>query len=394
MATYIYYTPTKVVFGKDAVDETGKLLKEYGAKKVLVHFGSQHAKKSGLVDRIEQRITEEGISFVELGGVVPNPRLSKVNEGIALCRKEHVDFLLAVGGGSVIDSTKAIGYGLASGGDPWDFYSGKRKPTGCTRIGAVLTIAAAGSEMSDSSVITNEDGWLKRGTNSDYCRCTFAIEDPLLTMSLPHYQTMCGCVDIMMHTMERFFLGAHSMALTDAIALALMKNVKEQALILQKEPSSYDARANVMFASSISHNGLTNMGNDNKGDWACHQLEHELGGIFDCAHGAGLAAMWPSWARFVMKNDYARFALFGKEVFGVTQSGDAKKDAEAAVQAVESFYRSIGMPTTLKELGIAPTDEQIEELATKCTFFGKRKIGTFMPLGHEEIVQIYKTARS
>jgi len=389
---FTYYTPTKVVFGKDATDKVGILAKEYGAKNVLVHYGSSHAKKSGLIDRVEKNLAEQGITYVELGGVVPNPRLSKINEGIALCKKSNIDFIIAVGGGSVIDSSKAIGYGLANGGDPWDFYCGKRIPKACTPIGTVLTIAAAGSEMSDSSVVTKEDGLLKRGCNNDACRCKFAIEDPLLTMSLPAYQTMCGCTDIMMHTMERFFVHA-SMRLTDEMALGLLRTVKDAALILRDHPEDYDARANVMFASSLSHNGLTATGNENRGDWACHQLEHELGGMFDVAHGAGLAAIWPTWARFVSSCDAERFIQFGEGLFGLKRSGNDKADVETTISDVETFYHQIGMPANLKELGIAPTDGQIEELATKCTFFGKRTIGSFMKLGHEEIKKIYQLAK-
>ncbi|MCH3908224.1 MAG: iron-containing alcohol dehydrogenase [Sphaerochaeta sp.] len=389
---FTYYTPTKVVFGKDATEKVGLLAKEFGAKKVLVHFGSHHAKKSGLIDRVEKLLAKEGIDYVELGGVVPNPRLSKIHEGLELCRKEHVDFLLAVGGGSVIDSCKAIGYGLANGGEPWDFYCGKRVPAACAPIGAVLTISAAGSEMSDSSVVTNEEGMLKRGCNSDTCRCKFAIEDPLLTLTLPQYQTMCGCTDIMMHTMERYFVH-DSMHLTDEIAMGLLRTVRDAALVLKDHPDDYDARANVMFASSLSHNGLTAAGNENKGDWACHQLEHEVGGMFDVAHGAGLAAVWPSWARFVSPEDPQRFISFGEGLFGLKPTGNAAADVEATVKAMESFYRSIGMPTNLKELGVTPTEAQIDELAVKCTFFGKRTIGNFKKLGKEEIKHIYEMAK-
>ncbi|MFA6776086.1 MAG: iron-containing alcohol dehydrogenase [Sphaerochaetaceae bacterium] len=389
---FTYYTPTKVVFGKDATDQVGLLVKEFGAKKVLLHYGSHHAKKSGLVDRIEKLLDKEGIAYTELGGVVPNPRLGKIKEGIELCRKEHVDFLLAIGGGSVIDSCKAIGYGLAMGGDPWDFYCGKRIPTACTPTGAVLTISAAGSEMSDSSVVTNEEGMLKRGCNSDACRCKFAIEDPLLTMSLPQYQTMCGCTDIMMHTMERYFVH-ESMRLTDEIAIGLLRTVRDAALILKEHPGDYDQRANVMFASSLSHNGLTAVGNETKGDWACHQLEHEVGGMFDVAHGAGLAAIWPSWARFVSSSDPKRFISFGEGLFGIKPTGNDTDDAETTIKAMESFYRTIGMPTNLRELGVSPTKTQIEELAVKCTFFGKRTIGSFKKLGKAEIKDIYETAK-
>ncbi len=385
---FVYYTPTKVVFGKDKVNETGKLLKEFGAKKVLIHYGSHHAVKSGLIAKVEQLLKAEGIEFVELGGVVPNPRISLAREGVALCKKEHVDFLLAVGGGSVIDSCKAIGYALFSDCDPWDFYAGKRQPEGCYPIGTVLTIAAAGSEMSDSSVLTNEEGWLKRGVNSDYSRCKFAIEDPMLTMSLPAYQTSCGVTDILMHTMERYFCHAQGSPLTDEIAEGIMRAVKNAGLTLVKNPQDYEARAVVMFGSSLSHNNLTAMGNASRGDWACHQLEHELGGMFDCAHGAGLAAIWPTWARYVQKQNPERFVEFGKKVFGIDATCP-----EDTIQAVESFYREIGMPTNMKELGVNPTEEQIDELTKKATNFGGRTLGDFMVLHEKEIHDIFSQAR-
>jgi len=288
-----YFTPTKVVFGKGAESRAGELIREQGGHKVLIHYGGGSVVRSGLLDKVCASLKNEGLPYVTLGGVVPNPRLSKVREGIQLCREENVDFLLAVGGGSVIDSTKAIGYGLANEGDVWDFYDYKRKAAGCAPIGAVLTIAAAGSEMSDSSVITNENGWVKRGYSSNYCRCRFAVMDPELTITLPDYQTQSGCVDIMMHTMERYFHQDGGMELTDGIAVALIRTVMKNAKILKENPSDYDARAEVMWASSLSHNGLTGCGTDG-GDWASHQIEHELGGMFDVAHGAGLAAVWGS----------------------------------------------------------------------------------------------------
>ena len=298
MNDFNYYAPTKVVFGKGAEQKVGNLIKEQNCKKVLIHYGSGSARRSGLLDRIEAIFDKEGITYVELGGVVPNPRLSLVYEGIALCKKENVDFILAVGGGSVIDSAKAIGYGVANEGDVWDFFDFKRKPTACLPIGVVLTIAAAGSEMSGSCVITKEDGGMKRGCTTDYSRLKFAVLDPELTMTLPPYQTACGCTDILMHTMERYFNHGENMELTDGISEALMRTVIRNAKILVKEPENYDARAEVMWAGSLSHNGLTGCGTDG-GDWATHKLEHELGGMFDVAHGAGLAAIWGSWARYV-----------------------------------------------------------------------------------------------
>lgn len=390
MLNFEYNTPTKVVFGKGAEEGTGALVKEQGCKKVLVHFGGKSAKASGLLDRICLSLEKEGISYVTLGSVQPNPRLSKVYEGIELCKKEGVDFLLAVGGGSVIDSAKAIAYGLANEGDVWELYEKKRVPEGCYPVGAVLTIAAAGSEMSNSSVITKEEGWLKRGLNTEYARCKFAIMNPELTYTLPAYQTASGCVDILSHTQERYFTLEEGTELTDEIAEGLMRTVIRNAKLLMTQPEDYTARANVMWASSVSHNGLTGCGT--MGDWACHQLEHELGGMFDVAHGAGLAAVYGSWARYVYKVKPERFAKFAEKVFGILE-GSVEEKAVAGIEAMEEFYRSIGMPTNIHELGIALTDEQIEELAEKCTFFGKRKIGAFMPLDKEDIIKIYHMAK-
>jgi len=390
---FAYYTPTKVVFGKSAEAQVGSLIQAQGCKKVLVHYGSGSAKRTGLLDRIIDSLKKAEIAHVLLGGVVPNPRLSKVHEGIELGKKEGVDFILAVGGGSVIDSAKAIGYGLYHGGEVWDFYDQKREITGCLPIGTILTIAAAGSEMSSSSVITNEEGDLKRGTNSDFSRPKFAVLNPELTYTLPTYQTMSGAVDIMMHTIERYFVGGDSMHLTDEIAEGLLRTVVHFALVLKDNPVDYDGRANMMWASSLSHNGLTGAGNSSRGDWAPHQLEHELGGMFDVAHGAGLAAVWGTWARYVYKTKPERFARLGERVFSVKQTGDADKDALAAIQAMDDFFRSINMPTNLKELGIEPTKSQIEEMTEKCTFFGSRTLGSMMVLGKKEIHDIYTNAR-
>ena len=392
MLNFEYYTPTKVVFGKDTEKQAGELVKAFGGTKVLVHFGGQSAKKSGLLDRICNSLEEAGLSYVTLGGVVPNPHLSKVYEGIELCKKEGVDFILAVGGGSVIDPGKAIGYGVANEGDVWDFYAKKRTAKACLPIGAVLTIAAAGSEMSNSSVITNEDGWLKRGYNDNVSRCKFAVMNPELTYTLPAYQTASGCVDILMHTMERYFTKAENTMLTDSVAEGLMRTVIYNAKVLAEDPENYDARAQVMWAGSLSHNGLTGCGTE--GDWASHQLEHELGGMFDVAHGAGLAAVWGSWARYVYKEKPARFAQFAANVFNIPwNSSNLEQMALDGIQAMEAFYRSIHMPTSLAELGVNPTEEQIQELAKKCSFMGKRTVGTFKVLQIPDMEAIYRMAR-
>lgn len=392
MVNFEYYAPTKVVFGKNTEMKAGELVKECGATKVLVHYGGSSAKKSGLLDRVCSSLDDAGIPYVTLGGVVPNPRLGLVREGIALCKKEGVDFLLAVGGGSVIDSAKAIGYGLFNDCDPWLFFDHKAQAKGCTPLGAILTIAAAGSEMSHSCVITNEDGWLKRGYSTNYVRCKFAILNPELTCTLPAYQTASGCVDIMMHSMERFFSHAKGTELTDGICESLIRTVMKQARVLKEDPTNYDARADVMWASSLSHNGLTGCGTT--GDWATHQIEHELGGMFDVAHGAGLAAVWGSWARYVYKEEPEKFAQFAANVMGI--SADGKSADELAMEgicAMEEYFRSIDMPTSLTELGVSPTDEQIEDMAQKCMHFGKRTVGGFKVLKAEDVVKIYHMAK-
>ncbi len=392
MHNFEYYTPTKVVFGKNTEAETGKLVKEQNCRKVLVHYGSGSVVRSGLLDRICRSLNAEGIQYVSLGGVVPNPRLSKVREGILLCRQEGVDFILAVGGGSVIDSAKAIGYGIANEGDVWDFYARKRTAYACLPIGAVLTIAAAGSEMSNSSVITNEEGFIKRGYSSNYSRCRFAVLNPELTYTLPDYQTQSGCVDIMMHTMERYLNHGTNMEITDGISEALLRTVMKSARLLRENPKNYEARAEVMWASSLSHNGLTGCGTDG-GDWASHQLEHELGGMFDVAHGAGLAAVWGSWARYVYKECPDRFAKLAVKVLMAPEKGSVEETALAGIEAMEDFYRSIGMPTTLRELGVEPTDEQILELADKCSFGNTRTIGIVKKLSREDMAEIYRNAK-
>ena len=391
MMNFEYFTPTKVVFGKGTVDKVGELVKAQGGTKVLIHYGGGSVKKTGLLDRVKAALDGAGIAHVELGGVVPNPRISLVREGLELCRKEGVDFLLPVGGGSVIDSAKAIGYGLANGGDPWDFYDFKRTPTACAPVGVIVTIAAAGSEMSNSSVITNEDGWLKRGCNTDYSRPKFAIMDPELTMTLPDYQTACGCADVLMHTMERYF-NFDVMDLTDALAEGLMRTVIDAAKVLVKDPKNYEARANVLWASSLSHNGLTGCGAGN-GDWACHRLEHEVGGMFDVAHGAGLAAIWGSWARYVLPQNPARFAKFAVNVLGVEPQGDATATALKGIEAMEDFYRAIKMPTNLRELGVEPTEEQILELAEKCDIATRGNLGAVKHLTREDMANIYRMAK-
>ncbi len=392
MNSFNYYTPTKVIFGRDAQDKVGEMVRAQCCKKVLIHYGMGSVKRSGLLDSVKSALDAENIDYTELGGAVPNPRLSLVYKGIELVKREGVDFILAVGGGSAIDSAKAIGYGAANEGDVWDFYDRKRVPKACLPIGVVLTIAATGSEMSDSSVITKDEDGIKRGCNSDLCRPVFALLNPELTMTLPDYQTACGCTDILMHTMERYFTSKGNMEITDSIAEGLMRTVIKNAKILVENPKDYDARAEIMWAGSLSHNGLTGCGNGG-GDFASHGLEHELGGMFDVAHGAGLAAVWGSWARYVYKDCLGRFYKFAVNVMGVENSISKEETALKGIEKTEDFFRQINMPTNMHELGINPTDEQIKELAHKCAVAAGGSKGSAKVLHEEDMLAIYEMAR-
>ena len=391
MSNFSYYTPTHVYFGRGTQNQVGELVRAQGCKKVLIHYGGQSARRSGLLAQVEASLDAAGVAHVQLGGVVPNPHLSLVYEGIELCRREGVDFILAVGGGSVIDSAKAIGYGMCMDGDVWELYNHTRRATGCLPIGVILTIAASGSEMSDSSVITKEEGGIKRGYNDDICRPKFAIMNPELTMTLPDYQTACGCTDILMHTMERYFVQGSAMEITDSIAEALMRTVMKQAKILRDDPKNYDARAEVMWAGSLSHNGLTGCGHDGS-DFASHRLEHEMGGMFDVAHGAGLAAVWGSWARYVYQNCMPRFVRFARNVMGVEAELSDDAAALRGIELMEDFFRSIHMPTCFSELGIQPTQEQLEEMAHKCYLAVGGLLGSAKKLDEGDMLAVYKMA--
>ena len=392
MFDFKYFTPTKVVFGKNTEEKVAELLQEFGGTKVLIHYGGGSVIRSGLMKRVTDKLDAAGIKYVMLGGAVPNPHLGLVYEGIELCKKEGVDFLLAVGGGSAIDSAKAIGYGLKNEGDVWDFYDYKREVKDSMPLGVILTLAATGSEMSDSSVITKEEGLVKRGYSSDFGRPKFAILNPELTMTLPDYQTACGCTDIMMHTMERYFTNGGNMELTDSMAEALLRTVKTNALILAKDPKNYDARAEVMWAGSLSHNGLTGCGNDG-GDWMTHKLEHELGGLYDVAHGAGLAAIWGSWARYVYKNCLPRFKRYALNVMGVENKGTDEEIALKGIEAMEDFYREIKMPTNLRELGVKATDDDLKLMAHKCAVGVNGAKGSARLLREEDMLEIFKMSR-
>lgn len=392
MFNFNYFTPTKVVFGKDTELQVADLIREFGGQKILIHYGGGSVIRTGLLGKITDILDNAGITYVTLGGAVPNPHLGLVYEGIDLCKKEGVDFILAVGGGSAIDSAKAIGYGVTNEGDVWVFYDYKRQATACLPIGVVLTLSATGSEMSDSSVITKEDGLVKRGYSSDYCRPKFAIMNPELTMTLPDYQTSCGCTDIMMHTMERYFTQGGNMEITDSVAEGLIRTVMNNAKILVKDPKNYEARAEVMWAGSLAHNGLTGCGNDG-GDWMSHKLEHELGGLYDVAHGAGLAAVWGSWARYVYKNCLPRFKKFAINVMGVADKGSDEEIALAGIEAMEDFYRAINMPTNFRELGIEVKDGDLEEMAHKCAVGVGGSMGSAKLLYEEDMLAIYKAAQ-
>ncbi len=388
-----FYAPTRVVFGRESEKKIGQLVAACGAKKVLIHYGGGSAQRSGLLDVVRQQLRSAGIDFCELGGVVPNPLLSKVREGIELCRREGVDFILAVGGGSVIDSSKAIGYGVPYDGDVWDFWAGKAVPKQCLPIGVVLTIPAAGSEMSSSCVITADEGLLKRGINSDLCRCRFAVMNPERTFTLPPYQTAAGATDIMMHTMERYFSKYEDMTLTDSISEALLRTVKESALVVMRHPEDYRHRAQIMWAGSLAHNDLTECGTEK--DFATHRLEHELSAIFGVTHGAGLAAIWPSWARYVKDKHLSRFVQFAVNVMGVPNDfAHPEETAERGICAVEEFYRQIGMPTSIHELmGREITDEEIDTMVDKCSRGGTITVGAMEVLDAQAMRDIYLMAR-
>lgn len=392
MVDFNYFTPTEVVFGKDSESRIAGLINKYGGHRVLLHYGGQSALRSGLIDGIKGMLSEAGIGFTELGGVVPNPRLSLVHEGISICREQGVDFILAVGGGSVIDSAKAIAYGLAYDGDVWDLFEKKAVASACIPVGVVLTIPASGSEMSNSCVITKEEGSRKLSYNDNLSRPKFAVMNPVRTFTLPAYQTACGVTDIMMHTMERYFSNEDDMVLTDVIAEGLMKTVMECGLKVLESPDDYVLRSQIMWAGSLAHNDLTGCGT--VGDFATHRLEHELSALFDVAHGAGLAAIWPHWAAYTMHVNPSRFARFAVNVLGVTN--DFRSAGNTALEGIEEmkrFYRRIGMPTDIPELiGRKATEEELELMAGKCSFGGTVTVGNLKVLSYDDMLAIYRLA--
>ena len=392
MNAFVFYSPTKVIFGKGVENQVGREIKAWGGTKVLVHFGGGSVKRSGLLDRVEASLKEAGLDYVLLGGAVPNPRLGLVYEGIDLCRKEGIDFVLPVGGGSAIDSAKAIAIGAVYDGDVWDFYDGKAVPTEALPTANILTLAATGSETSEHSVITKEEGGIKRGIGFPVLRPKFTLLNPELLYTLPPYQTACGITDIMMHTLDRYFSKGGCNEMTDRIAEAVLRTVIQYGKVAMENPTDYTARSEILWAGSISHNDMTGLGLP--GDWSPHQLEHELGGMFEVAHGAGLAAVWGAWARYVVDADVMRFARYGVNVWGLNMNWeDPAATAEEAIRATEAYFASIGMPTTISQLlGRALTEAEVEELAEKCTFFGRRTIGSLKVLGKEEIKDVYRAA--
>ena len=388
MDNFIFQNTTKIIFGKDTESLVGKETKLLGHK-VLLHYGGGSIKKTGLYDKVVKSLKEAGLDFVELPGVLPNPRLSLVSEGIRLCREQKIDVILAVGGGSSIDSAKAIAVGVPYDGDIWDLYTQKGQPNGALPVGVVLTIPAAGSESSSNSVITNEDGLYKRGYDSEYIRPRFAILNPELSYTLPAYQTACGAADIMAHIIERYFTNTRNVELMDRFCESALKTMVLNAPKALRNPTDYAARAEVMWSGTLAHNGLLNTGR--VGDWGSHQIEHELSAIYDIAHGAGLAIVFPAWMKYVYKHDVARFAQFAHRVWNIDDNMfDAEEMALKGIASLESFFSSIGLPTRLSQAGI--DDSRLQEMADKCRGAAENNTGNFVKLGCQDVLNILKLA--
>ena len=390
MKDFNYCAPTRVIFGKNTELEVGKALKNAGATRVLMQYGGGSIKKSGLYDRVVKAIRDEGIELFELGGVQPNPHLSLVRKAIEIVREQKIDYLLAVGGGSAIDSTKATAVGAVYDGDDWDFYCGKAVPKKAMPVGVVLTIPAAGSEGSNSSVITNEDGWIKRGLGCDLTRPAFAIYNPELTYSLPAYQTAAGATDIMAHIMERYFTNEPDVDMTDRLCESVLKTIIRQAPVAVKEPDNYVARAEMMWASTVAHNDFLSC--FRVGDWSSHQLSHELSGMYDATHGAALAVAFPAWMTYVYKHDVQRFCRFAVEVMGVEMDFfHPEETALKGIAALRAFFKSIGMPTTLSELGVP--EDKLDVLADKVKRGADGTTGQFVQLTRDDCLKIYQLMR-
>ena len=394
MNNFTFYSPTEFCFGRGREQEAGELCVKYGARRVMIVYGGGSVVRSGLLDRVKASLDKAALPYCELGGVRPNPTDPKVYEGLTLAHTFKPDFMLAVGGGSVIDSAKCIAYGVCMEGDVWDLYLGKvEAPKTMLPVASVLTIPAAGSEMSEASVITNEDGDVKLGYSNNMSRPKFAIMNPRRTMTLPPYQTAAGVTDMMMHTMERYFTHDDDMDVTTDIAEALLRSMKNAIFAVLKNPEDYRYRAQIMWAGSVMHNGLTGCGQ--KDDWATHQLEHELSGMFDVTHGAGLAAIWPSWARYTMYENLRRFVRFAVNVMDVPNDfTDPEGTALKGIEAMERFYHAIGMPINIKELiGRDITDDEIREMTRKCSRDYTATCGCLKVLKAEDMEAIYQMAR-
>ena len=390
MNNFTFYSPTYFVFGKEEENNAGKYVKRFGGSKVLIHYGGGSVVRSGLLDRIKASLAAEGIGYVELGGVKPNPRSGLVYEGIEICKKENVDFVLAVGGGSTIDSSKAIAVGALYDGDFWDFYSGKAVEKALP-VGTVLTIAAAGSEGSSGSVITKEEGMFKRSAGGEAMRPVFSILNPELTQTLPPYQTAAGVTDIMAHLLERYFTNTKNVEVTDRVIEGLLLTLVNEAPQVIANPNDYDARANIMWAGMMAHNDCCGVGREQ--DWASHDIEHELSALYDCAHGAGLAVIFPAWMEYNMNHDVARFAQIAVRVWGCSMDfQNPENTAKAGIKAFRNFLRSIGMPQTLGEVG--GKEEDIPYLAHTAAYGNGNKgtLGSFVVLGEEDFKNIYKLA--
>ncbi|MBO5164650.1 MAG: iron-containing alcohol dehydrogenase [Ruminococcus sp.] len=388
MENFQFYSPTEFIFGKSSESECGKYVKKYGGTKVLVHYGTGSAVRSGLIERVKASLEAENISCVLLGGVQPNPRDTKVYEGIELCRREQVDFILSVGGGSCIDSAKAIAAGVMYDGDFWELYSGKAVVEKALPLGTVLTIAAAGSEGSGASVITKENGMLKRDTSSDLLRPRFSILDPELTETLSPYQTACGATDIMAHVFERYFTNTTEVEITDRLCEAVLLTMIKETPRVIADPHNYQARANIMWAGTVAHNDIVGVGRSQ--DWNSHAIEHELSGLYDCAHGAGLAVIMPAWMEYVYKHNVMRFAQTAVRIWGCEMNFENPEEtALKGIRRFRKFLSEIGMPINFEQLGAR--EEDIPELVRKFGL-GDGRTGGFVSLSSEDISNIYKIA--
>ena len=388
MENFTFYSPTFFAFGKDSESQAGDLIKRFGGSKVLIHFGGNSAKRSGLLDRVESSLKGAGIPYVSLGGVKPNPRSGLVYEGIELCKKEKVDFILAVGGGSVIDSSKAIAAGVVYDGDFWDFYMGKPIEKALP-IGTVLTIAAAGSEGSPDSVITKEEGMFKRGASGNAIRPKFSILNPALTQTLPPHQTAAGITDIMAHLYERYLTNSKEVEVTDRLIEAPLLTMKHEGPRVIADPNNYEARANIMWAGMMAHNNSCGVGRSQ--DWNSHNIEHELSALYDCAHGAGLAVTMPAVFKYVMNHNVMRFAQVASRVWGCQMDFEHPEiTALEGINALQSFLVSIGMPKNFSELGAK--EEDIPKLVeVLCRGDGRPgSITGFVTLNEDDCTKIYQ----